>query len=88
MSWFEAITEATKDVFLGAKDLNPCEDQFMAGVRGDPYPANDQPYDCGQAYFDGQASQQSSHFGDSSSSDAGSGSSDSSFGGSDSSSSF
>lgn len=87
MAWFlDVIVEATKEFFGGIKDLNPCEDQFMAGVRGDPYPQNDQPYDCAQAYFDGQAAQHSVHSGDTTTShDPGSGQSESSFGTSDSS---
>ncbi len=47
-------SELGENFFGGIRDANPCEDQFMAGVNNQPYPVSDQPYDCGQSYFDGQ----------------------------------
>ena len=44
---------AVDDYFSNVPELNPCEDQWAAGLHNDPYPVSDQPYDCGAAYFEG-----------------------------------
>ncbi|TWT50092.1 hypothetical protein KOR42_36380 [Thalassoglobus neptunius] len=81
MSW-DFLTTAFDTYFVDAKEANACEDQWLAGFHGDPYPASDDlDYDCGSEFYNGmqagiEAGSYDSPSGDSGCDDAGGGDSD------------